>query len=201
MILAWSLVLFVAGPAEPAPATAELRPAPAPRQAREADATTSQSADERVAFVPNSDLRDPFAARRGAGSQAPRSAAGGPSRSTGLKDPFVPEALRPPAKRRPPQARPTVPEGVLVDPFAARRGAQRSPPRLSAELKDPFRAANVRAANVQTTDAERRSEAPAPTPPQPEACAASERDGVAIQRPQALRGEAPSCPSATPRSP
>lgn len=198
MILAWSLVLFVAGPAEPAPATAELRPAPAPRQAHGDDASATRADDERVAFVPNSDLRDPFADRRGAGQQ-PRTAAGEPARrSTGLKDPFAPEALRPPAKRRPPEARPAVPEGVLVDPFAARRGAQHPPPRLSAELKDPFRAANARAA-----DAERRSEAAAPTraSSQPEACAASERDGVAIQRPEALRGKASPCRSATPRSP
>jgi hypothetical protein len=193
MILAWSLVLLVAGPAEPAPATKEL-PAPAPHRAREADATAQS--DERVAFVPNSDLRDPFAERRGSGRRVPQSAAKGPSRSSGLKDPFAQGVLRPPAKRRPPEARPKVPEGVLVDPFAARRGARHPPPRLSAELKDPFRAANARDAEAEA----RREAAPTRASSQPEACVASERDGVAIQRPEALRSEAPPCPS-TPRSP
>ncbi len=137
MILAWSLLLAISGPASPAPPVV-LRPAPK----RRASAATDGSS-----YVPHSDLRDPFArtdtttgAETGAGASAGPRASPRTARATGLKDPFgaqPPERERAQAQRASSTLEPA-PRRALVDPFAVTPSG-RPPPRLSEELKDPFR--------------------------------------------------------------
>ena len=134
MILAWSLLLAISGPASPAPPVV-LRPAPK----RRASATT-----DAASYVPHSDLRDPFA-RMGTttgaetDASAEQSAGRRTARATGLKDPFnaePPERERAQAQRASSTLEPA-PRRALVDPFAVTPSG-RPAPRLSEELKDPF---------------------------------------------------------------